>query len=67
MSRKQSVRLADNDVVVVGPLERWQHLIMLYETMAEEFPEDSDDWKAAARWIRDWIQKADIKEDDAWL
>lgn len=65
--RRVSLRLADDEVAVVGPIQQWQHMIMWYEVMAEEHPADADAWYDAANWIREWVEKANPKgADDEW-
>lgn len=69
MTQKQkiSLRLAENEVVVVGPIERWQHLILIYESYAHANPEEKDTWLAAADWVRGWISKSDVIDyDEEW-
>lgn len=72
MSKKRiSLRLDEGEIAVVGPIERWKHLVMLYERMAEvEYPEYptteanyKQGWLNAANWIRQSIQKT---EESDW-
>lgn len=57
--RRVSLRLADDEVAVVAPVERWEHLIMVYEAFAREAEDvDREAWNASADWIREWIARA---------
>jgi uncharacterized protein with PIN domain len=73
MAKKRvALRLADDEVAVVGPIERWEHLIIVYECFAEdpEYAEEADTWHEAADWVRAALKAAQPKdkyvEEDEW-
>lgn len=63
-----SLSLKDDEVVVVGPLARWQHLILTYEALAQDYtdPDEKIAWLNAAAWVREWITKAGVGHDGDW-
>lgn len=68
MAKKRvALHVGEDEVAVVGPLPRWQHLVLVYETLAEEYPDDSDSWHQAADWIRKWIAKASLVQAEEAL
>lgn len=65
MAKKRiSLRIDDGEIAVVGPVAKWTHLILLYETMAEQYPEDQAQWLDAAEWIREYLNKSGVMEDE---
>lgn len=66
--KRVTLRIGENEVAVVGPIERWQHLILIYEAYANEQPEYAPAWNDAIAWIREWIDKSSIveEEEDGW-
>lgn len=71
MSKKRvALRLSDDEVAVVGTRDRWEHLISVYECFAadETYADTTEEWLAAAEWIRDALKAAEpkIAEEDDW-
>lgn len=67
--RRVSLRLAENEVAVVAPKERWEHLILVYESYAEDplYADSAEAWRNSAEWIREWIAKAEPKAtEEEW-
>lgn len=72
MAKKRvALRLADDEVAVVGPIDRWEHLISIYEAFAVDpvYADDADAWYEAADWVRSALKAAQPKnkyEDEDW-
>lgn len=66
--KKQRVilKLDINEAALVGPLERFQHLIELYETMAFNSvdKEDAIIWQDLADWVKVWMAKTVNEEEE---
>jgi len=61
--KRVSLRLDSDEIVVVGSLERWEHLILIYEAYAEDSDgQEKDAWLDSAQWIREWIEQAKKRE-----
>lgn len=73
MTKKRVVlRLSDDEVAVVGPVEIWEHLILIYESFAmdPDYATSADLWRNAADWIRTTLEAAQPKgkyeDDEDW-
>ena len=66
--KRVSLRLDDNEIAVVGPLEQWEHLIMIYEAYAAEaHGAEKEPWLDSVAWVREWIEHAKRKEvEEEW-
>ena len=66
MSKKTSirVRVREGEACVVGPVDRWSHLAEIYEAFAEWYPDEADAWFECAEWIRDWVHRTSVAEDN---
>ncbi|HJS83561.1 MAG TPA: hypothetical protein VJ742_12080 [Nitrososphaera sp.] len=53
--RKLTLRLAPNEVALVGSTEQMEHLVKTYEGLAEQYPEHHREWQECATWVRNWI------------
>jgi hypothetical protein len=56
--KRLTLRVDENEVAVVGPVDRWQHLVTTYEFLASVYPEDENAWLEAAEWIRTGLASA---------
>lgn len=56
--KRITLRVNQDEVAIVGPIDRWQHLILTYEFLATIYPESENAWLEAAAWIRDGITNA---------
>ena len=65
--RKVSLRLANDEVAVVGSIAIWQHLNEVYQVLAEMYPEEREAWLECAEWISTSLQEgmAGI-EEESW-
>jgi hypothetical protein len=63
-----SLSLKDDEIAIVGTLPRWQHLILTYEAIAQDYsdPEEKAAWLNAADWVREGITKAGFSDDGEW-
>lgn len=58
--KKLILKLHDDEVAVVWTREHWEHLIMVYETMADEaLPHEQPFWFEAAEHIRQALKKVE--------
>ena len=61
--KRVSLRLDSNEIAVVGTLERWEHLILIYEAYAAAAPQnEKESWLDSVAWVREWIEHAKSKE-----
>ncbi len=57
--KKVTLRLDHDEVAVIWKKENWDHMIMVYETLAKEaLPGDEKYWLESANWVKSWIAKA---------
>jgi hypothetical protein len=63
--RRQTFKLDNDEVAIVGTIDRWRHLIMVYESLASqaENSADADAWMQHGAWIREWLNQTDSQ---AW-
>lgn len=58
MTKKRiTLRVDNNELAVIGPKELWEHLITVYEFLAQKYPNDKNSWLDAAEWVRSYVQK----------
>ncbi len=63
--KRVSLRLEPNEVAVVGSVERWEHLILIYEAYAAEtHGAEKAAWTDSATWVREWLEHAKSKETE---
>lgn len=59
MSKKRiTLRVDIDEIAVVGPINRWEHLIETYKFLANLYPEHENAWLEAADWISNAIAYA---------
>lgn len=52
---RMSLRLKPDEAAVVASLDFWERLEEWFIYSADEFPEESDGWLAAAEHVREWV------------
>lgn len=63
--RRLSFRVDEDEAVVIGPRERWEHLVVTYEALATWYPEEEQTYLELAAWIRGWLdrtRRTDVSE-----
>ena len=62
--KRITLRIDTDEIAIVGPTKRWEHLITTYEFLATMFPEYENSWLEAADWIRCSIAHAQREGSD---
>ena len=67
--RKITYRVNSDEMVLFGPIDRFEHMAMVYEKLAPEQP-NRQEWLDFADWIRDEIvaakRQAELRREDPW-
>lgn len=67
MSKKRiSLRLDNDQVAVVFPLEDAKHLVQVYEALAEWYPNYEAEYLDRADLVRGFIERAEVSGEDGW-
>lgn len=64
------MRLSSDEVAIAGPIENWEHLIVVYTNLAEIYPEHEEGWLDMATWISSSLAEAraeiEQQQSDVW-
>ena len=64
--KRVSLRLESDEIAVVGPIDRWEHLVLVYEAFAADATgQEKEAWLDSAMWIREWIEHGKSKDQDS--
>lgn len=67
MSKRKVVnRLDQDEVAIVGKISDWEHLISVYEALAEDGDEFKEGWLELAAWIRYELEENRPPAVDMW-
>lgn len=64
--RRLNLRIHEDEMALVGPIERFYHLAEVYEGLADMYPEAEQGWLEMADWVKEWIARTAKVEDDEW-
>lgn len=67
-TRRLSYRLHEGEALLVGPIDHFENLTLIYESFAN-MPDlyDADErvvWQELADWVREWLTKTAQTEGD---
>lgn len=68
--KKVSVRLEAGEAYVIGPIEYFDHMVVVYKTLADraETEEEKSKWLGTADWVASWADQTVFLGDseDDW-
>lgn len=50
--RRVTLRVGDDEMVLVGERALFEHLVEVYTGMAEWYPDNHQEWEELAEWVR---------------